>query len=112
MLPGITPFLAGYPPIVVSVSTTSVSNTQSSASISTAVVTGSVSGGSGSFSFLWLHSGDDIFAQNPSSPATAFQADDLASPETRVAEFILRATDNASGDTGFSPPVTVTIRRL
>lgn len=93
----------GSPPIVVTLSDTSILASRSGAGfVQTATVTASASGGNGSFTYAWTRlTGDtEITAQSPSLAATRFQAT-VATGSLFEADFRCTVTDT-NGKSGFA----------
>src|SRR5690606_19953037 len=79
--------------------------------MATMPVTALASGGLGSFTWLWEHTGGDAIAPvSPDAASTAFSASGLAEGETRNALFQVTVTDELD-NSETAGPVNVTITR-
>lgn len=109
---GAVSLMLGGVGLTVTVSPNPVSTTGNTSTIQSAFVTGVVSGGSGSYSYLWSkQSGDAITVVDATSASTRFQAASMLPEETRDAVFLLQVTDLVSGLSKDSDAVNVAISR-
>lgn len=109
---GALSLMLGSAGLTVSVSPNPVSSTGASSTIQSAIVSGLVSGGSGSYGYLWSkQSGGAITVVDATSSSTRFQATGMIPEETRDAVFVLQVTDLVSGLSKESDAVNVSISR-
>lgn len=97
----------------VALSTYYILTTGANTGMSSATVTAGVTGGSGSFAYLWSFvSGDDrISPDSPTLAATKFTIGGLAPGEGAGANYVCTVTDTATGEQKVSDEIAVDFAR-
>ena len=104
---------SGFPPLQVSLSSSSISQTDTGSTIISGTVTATPSGGSGAgYSYAWtVSTSDGIYATSPTSATTAFEKDGAALSSSYNAIAYVTVTDTGTGGTVVSGNVGVTLTR-